>query len=83
VIPQNDFLSQGFDTVVVAPLQMADSSKFADRLNPAVTVDNCSFVLLAPELLTVRKSQLGAPRGSVSDQRDQIIAALDMLFTGI
>ena len=36
---QSDLLSRSLDTVVVAPLEAADTGKFADRLNPRVTVD--------------------------------------------
>lgn len=79
---QSDLLSRSLDTVVVAPLEAADSGKFADRLNPTVTIDEKSFVLIAQELVTVRRSLLGEPRGSLGHDRDKIIAALDMLFTG-
>ena len=79
---QSDLLSRSLDTVVVAPLEAADSGKFADRLNPTVTIDEKSFVLIAQELVTVRRSVLGEPRGSLGHDRDKIIAALDMLFTG-
>ena len=79
---QSDLLSQSLDTAVVAPLEPSDRGKFADRLNPTVMVDDRSFVLITQELVTVRKSMLGEPRGSLGHERDKIIAALDMLFTG-
>jgi toxin CcdB len=79
---QSDLLLQSLDTVVVAPLQPADRGKFADRLNPAVSIDDRSFVMITQELVTVRKSVLGEPSGSLGHERDKIIAALDMLFTG-
>jgi len=80
---QSDLLSRSLDTVVVAPLEAAGSGKFADRLNPGVTVDDKAFVLIAQELVTVRKSGLGEPHGSLGHERDKIIAALEMLFAGI
>jgi toxin CcdB len=80
---QSDLLSRTLDTVVVAPLEMAGSGKFADRLNPSVTVDDKTYVLIAQEIVTVRKSVFGAPHGSLGHERDKIVAALDMLFTGI
>ena len=82
VILQSDLISRSLDTVVVAPLEAADNGKFADRLNPPVTIDDRPFVLIAQELATVRKSVLGMARGSLGHERDHIIAALDMLFTG-
>ena len=82
VVLQSDLISRSLDTVVVAPLEAASSAKFADRLNPAVTVGDKSYVLIAQELVTVRKSVLGMPHASLGHERDHIIAALDMLFTG-
>ena len=79
---QSDLLVQSLDTVVVAPLEPAASGTFADRLNPRVTVEGQPFVLVAQELVTVRKSVLGHPRTSIAGERDAIIAALDLLFTG-
>jgi hypothetical protein len=79
---QNDLLVRSLDTVVVAPLEPALSSTFADRLNPRVEVDGRPFVLVAQELVTVRKSALGSVRGTIVGERDAIIAALDLLFTG-
>ena len=70
------------DTVVVAPLEPASSGVFADRLNPRIDVDGQPFVLVAQELVTVRRTVLGTPRGSIAGARDAIIAALDVLFTG-
>jgi toxin CcdB len=79
---QSDLLVRSLDTVVVAPLELAASGTFADRLNPQVEVEGRSFVLLAQELVTVRKSVLGKPHGSIASARDAILRALDILFTG-
>jgi toxin CcdB len=79
---QNDLLSRNLDTVVVAPLETADSGKYADRLNPRVSVEDKAFMLIAQEIVTVRKSVLGRSCGSLAHERDNIVAALDLLFTG-
>jgi toxin CcdB len=79
---QSDLLVRTLDTVVVAPLERAASGTFADRLNPRIEVEGQPFVLVAQELVTVRKSVLGNPRASIASDRDAIIAALDLLFTG-
>jgi toxin CcdB len=79
---QGDLLVRSLDTVVVAPLEPALSSTFADRLNPRVELEGQSFVLVAQELVTVRKSALGNARGSIAGERNAIITALDLLFTG-
>jgi toxin CcdB len=79
---QSDLLARSLDTVVVAPLEPAAAGTFAERLNPRVTVDGEPFALIAQEIVTVRKSTLGQPLGSIAADRDKIIAALDLLFTG-
>jgi len=79
---QSDLLARTFDTVVVAPLERAETGRFADRLNPRVTIDGAPFALIAQEIATVRKSALRNPVGSLAAERDKIIAALDLLFTG-
>lgn len=79
---QSDLMVHNLDTVVVAPLEPLTSGTFVDRLNPRVDVDHQPFALVTQELVAVRRSVLGAPRGSIADARDAIIAALDLLFTG-
>jgi toxin CcdB len=79
---QNDLLSRSLDTVVVAPLETADNGKYADRLNPRVNLEDKAFTLIVQEIVTVRKSVLGGSCGSLAHERDHIIAALDLLFTG-
>lgn len=79
---QSDLLSRNLDTTVVAPLEPATSGTFADKLNPRVEIDGEPFVLITQELVTVRASVLGHAHGSIAEERDAIIAALDLLFTG-
>jgi hypothetical protein len=68
--------------VVVAPLEPATGSTFADKLNPEIVIDGTAFRIVMQELVTVRKSVLGSPTDSAEHARDHIIAALDLLFTG-
>ena len=79
---QSDVLARALDTIVVAPLEPKGSGTFADRLNPEVEVDGQAFVLITQEIVTVRKNVLGASRASIAKDRDKVIAALDLLFTG-
>jgi toxin CcdB len=79
---QSDLLTRTLDTVVVAPLEPTNADTFADRLNPQATIGGEVFALIAQEVVTVRKSALGQVRGSLASERDKIIAALDVLFTG-
>jgi toxin CcdB len=82
LILQSDILAHDLKTVVVAPLEPAGLSAFAARLNPEIIVDGEPFRLIAQELVTVRRSVLGAVKASADSSRDAIIAALDFLFTG-
>jgi toxin CcdB len=79
---QSGLLARTLDTVVVAPLEPAATGSFAEKLNPRVAVDGNDFVIITQELVTVRKNVLGPSHGSVMADRDKIIAALDLLFTG-
>jgi toxin CcdB len=65
-----------------ALLQKTAAGSFADRLKPRIEIDGQPFVLIAQELVTVRKSVLGNARESIAGERDAVIAALDLLFTG-
>jgi toxin CcdB len=73
------------DTVVVAPLHAVGQRVFPriPRLFPPVTFNDEKLVLVVPQIGAVRKTFLGPVIGSLADRRDDIIAALDMLFTGV
>jgi toxin CcdB len=79
---QSDLLARALDTIIVAPLEPKGSGTFADRLNPEVEVDGQAYVLITQEIVTVRKNVLGASRASIAKDRDKVIGALDLLFTG-
>jgi len=71
-------------TRVVAPLHTLESiSKPLRHLNPVLEINGEKFVLSTAELAAVSVGVLGEPAGNVRSDRDEIIAALDFLFTGI
>jgi len=71
-------------TRAVAPLHTLESiSKPLRHLNPVVEINGERFVLSTAELAAVSAGILGEPAGNVRSYRDEIIAALDFLFTGI
>lgn len=53
------------------------------RLNPTVAIDGEEHVIQFQELAAFPTSELGAPVANLRDRRDEWIAALDLLFTGI
>ena len=80
---QSDLLDP-LATRVVAPLFWVESAELpAKTLMPHFEVDGRTVVMSTPELAGVSRSQLGPRVGSLADHRSEIIAALDMLFTGI
>jgi toxin CcdB len=69
---------------VVVPLAVPESLETLPilRLNPKLNVDGASLVMLTQELATVSRRLLKSPVANLSSQREEILAALDFLFTG-
>lgn len=72
-------------TRIVVPLCKPDvlAGKPAERLNPAVEVEGRKLLMLTPELAGVPRKTLGEPVANLSAERAAIIAALDLVITGI
>jgi toxin CcdB len=72
-------------TRVVAPLTAVKRlhGKPISRLNPIVEVEGTAYAIPFQELAAIPVSALGAAAGSLRARRDELIAALDLLFTGI
>jgi toxin CcdB len=71
--------------VVVVPLCNPEvlRGKLAERLNPVFEVEGRKMVLLTPELAGVSRKALGEQIANLANRRDSIIAALDLVITGI
>jgi len=72
-------------TRVVIPLAKPDvlGGKAAERLNPIFEVEGRKVVMLTPELASVARKILGEQVNSLASERAAIVAALDLVFTGI
>ena len=81
---QADLLSR-LATRVVVPLMAAKkyAARPITRLNPVVKVKGSDFVLVFQELAAIPSSVLGEPVGSLAARRVELVAAVDLLFTGI
>ncbi|MEK6593976.1 MAG: CcdB family protein [Pseudomonadota bacterium] len=81
---QSDLLDP-LATRVVVPLCKPEvlKGKLAERLNPVFEVEGRKMAMLTPELAGVSRKILGERIGNLSDERRAIIAALDLLITGI
>jgi toxin CcdB len=69
---------------VVVPLAIPESLETLPilRLNPKLNVAGVTLVMLTQELATVSRRLLKSPVANLSPQREEILAALDFLFTG-
>ncbi len=71
-------------TRVVVPLVMAEAmGRAASHLNPQFRIKGAAVVMSTAELAGVSNRSLGDKVASLKNKRDEIIAALDLLFTGI
>jgi toxin CcdB len=81
---QSDLIAD-LATRVVVPLAPATAmqGKAIKTLMPSFTIDDERFVMVTPQLAGVAKKHLGSVVAELSDQRHEIISALDLLITGI
>jgi toxin CcdB len=80
---QSDLLEQ-LRTRVVIPLTKtaALAKKPLSNLTPTLKFDGETYVLMTPQLAGVARTDLGAPAGSLAEQRQLIVAAIDFLLMG-
>jgi hypothetical protein len=71
-----------WQTRIVAPLIEPGVIREVTRVHVRVIFDSREWLLALDRLATVNRSELGVPQGSVENQRDQIIAGIDLVFTG-
>jgi toxin CcdB len=72
-------------TRVVVPLTSLKSQggRPITRLNPTTTFGGRTYVLVFQELAAIPASVLVEPVGSLASRRAELVAAIDLLFTGI
>lgn len=76
-------LLEGLASRVVVPLIKASAmGKAAQHLNPRFTVGQNEVIMSTAELAGIPTRLLGQKVASLADRRDEIIAALDFLFSG-
>ena len=74
----------GLATQVVVPLlPKSKAPQPADRLHPTFRIGDADFVMATHLLSAIPASELAHNAGSLVHAADEIIAALDMLFSGI
>ena len=80
---QADLLETMTTRVVVPLVLAAEMGTAAKYLNPEFKVKGETVVMSTAELAGVSNRSLGDKVTSLKHKRDEIIAALDLLFTGI
>jgi len=80
---QSDLL-EPLQTRVVIPLTRVAglAKKPVTHLTPTLEFDGETYVLITPQLAGISRTDLGVPAGSLADQRQAILAAIDFLVTG-
>ncbi len=80
---QSDLLASMPSTVLVPLARMDSLDRLSlPRLNPALKFNDESLVLLTQDLSAVSRRGLPGSIGNISPQREEILAAIDFLFTG-
>jgi toxin CcdB len=80
---QSDLVAKA-DTCVVVPLiTLARAGAVAERLMPVFELDGERWVMDTLQLAGVPRRTLGAAVADLSRERARILAALDMLISGI
>jgi toxin CcdB len=79
---QSDLLTS-LNTRMVIPLSRAQGLAGINRLMPEVRVGDETLLLLTPQMAGISRRELGEPVGSLAHLRLEIIAAIDLLISGI
>lgn len=81
---QSDLLEE-LGTRVVVPLYTANTlpSRRLRTLTPLFEIKGEQYVMMTPQLAGIQRSLLGPAVAKLASHRDDIIAALDFLITGI
>lgn len=79
---QTDLLQELNTRVVVPLLPKANAPQPAQRLNPLLKVEDQAVVMTTQYLAAVPTAELGPAITGLEQNRDEIVAALDMLFIG-
>jgi len=82
IVLQSDAVSQ-IDTCIVAPLVPPRTIKLFERLLPQVTIDGVQFTIAVPDMAAIPTAEIGTPIANLEADRYRIVAALDLVFTGI
>jgi toxin CcdB len=76
-------VAEGRERIVAPMAPVTGYFGAAGRQTPAVRHDGEAYYLVIPLMSSLPRSRLSKPVGSVRQYRDDIVRAIDWLFTGI
>jgi toxin CcdB len=76
-------LLDDLNTRVVAPLVLSSELPHIPKLRPKVRIDEKDYVVAIDRLAAVPRRSIGEMLGSIQMGREEMIAAVDLLFTGV
>jgi hypothetical protein len=79
---QSKYLDE-LKTRVAAPLVVGQAFLKLPRTNPIFLLNGQTAFLSPTELATFSLTALGKPIANLESERDRIVAALDLVFTGV
>jgi toxin CcdB len=82
VVLQHDRIAK-LGSVIAAPLVEATDRLIESRLHPSILLAGRRYALIVEELAAIQISSLGRVVGFAEPVRYAVVAALDLLFTGI
>ena len=79
---QNDFLD-ALKTRLVIPAVKLTVQQPITRLNPLFEWEQAQYLLMVQEMAAIPSSNMGAPVTELAELRSEVLAAIDLLITGI
>lgn len=79
---QSNLLSELGTRLVVPLFQKKAVRKAITRLTPELEFEGKKYILMTPQMAGIPFKELGEPAGDLSQNRAEILAAIDLLITG-
>lgn len=76
-------LLQSLKTRLIVPASRCLGAAAIDKLNPTFTLEDQKYLLLTQQMAGIPIANLGEAVADLSFMRDELIAAIDILITGI
>ncbi len=80
---QSELANTGRDRIVAPLVPRARIPGVAGKLTPVVNIAGAEHVLLVPRLTSVYAADLRGAKDDLTPYRNEIVAALDLLFLGV